>query len=193
MKHIELFGFAGSTYVRTARMVCAEKHVEYQLKPLEFRDESHRALHPFLRMPVMRVGELVLYETLAIATYVDEAFEGPRLMPGNPAGRARALQWVSTCSGYLYPDLVQSLLKGDDPSEDELNAARRDLEIVDLQLREGLFLLGSEAYLCDLFLAPMIAFAQAHPAAPRLFRALDGIMAWRDRIASRNSFSETQA
>jgi glutathione S-transferase len=63
MQHVELFGFAGSTCVRTARMACIEKHVEHQLKPLEFRADSHRALHPFLRMPVLRAGELVLYET----------------------------------------------------------------------------------------------------------------------------------
>jgi glutathione S-transferase len=192
MKHVELFGLAGSTYVRTARMVCAEKNVEVQLKPLEFRADSHRALHPFLRMPVMRVGELVLYETLAIASYIDEAFDGPPLMPASPAGRARALQWVSTCSDYLYRDLVQALLKEEDPAEDALHRARHHLELVDMQLREGPFLLGSELYLCDLFLAPMLAFAQSHAAAPRLFRALDGIHAWHDRIASRSSFSRTQ-
>jgi hypothetical protein len=38
----------------------------------------------------------------------------------------------------------------------------------------------------------MIAFAQSHAAGPQLFRALDGIGAWRDRIASRTSFVETQ-
>lgn len=191
MKHVEIFGFAGSTYVRTARMVCLEKHVEHQLRPLEFRSDSHRALHPFLRMPVMRIGDTVLYETLAIATYIDEAFDGPALMPDSPLGRARALQWVSTCSDYLYRHLVQALLKSDDAAEDDLGAARRALEIVDMHLRDGPFLLGSEIYLCDLFLAPMIVFAQDHAAAASLFQALDGICAWRERIASRSSFAMT--
>jgi len=192
MKHVELFGFAQSTFVRTARMACIEKRVEHQLKPLEFRADSHRALHPFLRMPVLRSGELVLYETLAIATYVDDAFDGPRLMPGSPSGRARALQWISTCSDYLYRDLVTVLLTDEGPADDVLAAARRDLEIVDHQLQDGPFLLGDELFLCDLFLAPMIAFAQTHAAGPRLFRSLDGIQAWRDRIGSRNSFLETR-
>lgn len=193
MKHVELFGFAGSTFVRTARMACVEKHVEHQLRPLEFRADSHRALHPFLRMPVLRAGELVLYETLAITTYIDEAFDGPQLIPGGASGRARALQWISTCSDYLYRDLVGALLTEEDPADEVLSAARRDLEIVDRQLNDGPFLLGTELFLCDLFLAPMIAFARAHAAAPRLFRSLDGIQAWHDRIASRNSFVETRA
>ncbi len=190
MKHVELFGFAGSTYVRTARMVCAEKRVEYQLKPLEFRQDSHRELHPFLRMPVMRVGDLVLYESLAIATYIDDAFDGPRLVPGTPVGRARMLQWISTCSDYLYADLVQALLKSDDPSDADLAAARRDLEVVNQPLANRPFLLGDELYLCDLFLAPMIDFAHGHQAT--LFAGLDGLAAWRLRMASRSSFKGTQ-
>jgi RNA polymerase sigma-70 factor, ECF subfamily len=74
------------------------------------------------------------------------------------------------------------------PADEDLSAARRDLEIVDRQLRDGPFLLGHELFLCDLFLAPIIGFAQAHAAAPRLFRSLGGIQSWHDRIASRSSF-----
>ena len=191
MKHVELFGFAGSTYVRTARMVCAEKHVDYELKPLEFRQPSHRALHPFLRMPVMRVGDLVLYESLAIATYLDDAFDGPALVPDTPVGRARMLQWISTCSDYVYTDLVQALLKAEDPSDDDVATARRDLEVVDRQLASAPFLLGNDLYLCDLFLAPMIEFAHGRKAS--LFAGLDGLAAWRQRITARSSFKGTQA
>jgi glutathione S-transferase len=192
MKHIELYGFAGSTFVRTARMICEEKHVDYQLKPLEFRQESHRALHPFLRMPVMRIGNTILYETSAIAIYIDESFDGPRLSPSKPLARAQMQQWISTCNDYLYRDLVRALLEPDDPSEEVWAAARQDLEIVDRQLRGNLFLLGGEIYLCDLFLAPMIAFAGSKAKTP-LFQGLDGLSAWRERLESRASFSATQS
>jgi glutathione S-transferase len=192
MKHVELFGFAGSTYVRTARMVCIEKHIDHQLQPLAFGAESHRALHPFLRMPVMRVAGLVLYETLAIGTYLDEAFEGPRLMPDAAADRARALQWISTCNDYVYRDLVSLLAQHDAPCAAQLEPARRDLEIVDRQLTDMPFLLGNEMHLCDLFLAPMVAFARAHAAGPGLLRGLDHLQSWCDRMASRASFGQTQ-
>lgn len=192
MKHVEIFGFAGSTYVRTARMVCEEKQVDYHLQPLEFGQESHRALHPFLRMPVVRIGKTTLYETLAITIYIDEAFDGPRLAPKDPMGRAQMLQWISTCNDYLYKDLVKAALKSDGPSEHDLAAARRALEVVDRQLNGSPFLLGNEIYLCDLFLAPMIAFAQNNKDKPELFRGLGGIAAWHDRLSSRASFAATQ-
>lgn len=192
MQHIEIYGFAPSTYVRTARMVCEEKHVDYQLKPLEFGEESHRALHPYLRMPVMRAGKLMLYETLAIASYIDNTFEGPRLEPDQAEGHARMLQWISAFNDYLYTDLVRALLKSENPADADLTAARRDLEIVDRQLLAGPFLLGKEIYLCDLFLAPMIAFAEQAVSDRKLFKKLDGLAAWRDKIGSRASFKATQ-
>jgi len=192
MKHVEILGFAGSTYVRTARMVCEEKHVDYQLLPLEFGQDSHRTLHPFLRMPVVRVGKNTLYETLAIATYINEAFDGPRLAPKEAMGRAQMLQWISACSDYLYEDLVKAALKPDGASADESAAARRGLEIVNRQLDGNPFLLGSEIYLCDLFLAPMVAFAQRRKDQRELFRGLKGLAAWHDRLSSRASFTATQ-
>jgi glutathione S-transferase len=96
MNAVTLYGFPGSTYVRTARMVCEEKRIPYTLSPLEFRSESHRALHPFLRMPAMRAGDVLLFETLAIATYLDGTGEARPLQPAAPPDRARMLQWVRT-------------------------------------------------------------------------------------------------
>jgi glutathione S-transferase len=193
MQAIEIFGFSGSTYVRTARMVCEEKHVAYRLQPLEFRQDSHRALHPFLRMPVIRIGDVLLYETLAIAIYVDAAFSGPRLSPDDALAQARMLQWISTCNDYLYRDLVQAFAKPDDPSEHDVAVARRDLEIVERQLQCGPYLAGASVSLSDLFLAPMIAFAGNTQAGTTLLRGLDGLGAWCDRLWSRASFVATRS
>jgi len=59
---------------------------------------------------------------------------------------------------------VGGLLEVDDPAPEAIEAARRDLEVVDRQMQTGGFLLGAELYLCDLFLAPMIAFVESSPA-----------------------------
>lgn len=192
MQHIEIYGFAQSTYVRTARMVCEEKHLDYQLLPLEFRQDSHRALHPFLRMPVMRVGEVIIYETLAIACYLNSMNTSSPLEPSNPLQRAQMFQWISTCNDYLYPDLVAILLTENGPTQDQLDKARLDLELIDKQLMNEPFLLGKEIYLCDFFLAPMISFASGHPACQEIFLGLDWLQAWKQKLESRTSFKETQ-
>lgn len=192
MQTIEIHGFPQSTYVRTARMACEEKGVAYALHPLEFRSESHRALHPFLRMPVMRAGELVLYETLAITSYVDEAFQGPPLVPAEPPQRARNLQWISACNDYLFGDLVRALFHSERPDEEQISLARRDLEVFDRALGGRDFLLGEEPWLCDYFLAPMTAFAEERGEKLGLLDGLDALAGWMRRVGGRSSFRATQ-
>ena len=142
MPGIEIHGFAQSTYVRTARMVCVEKGADHDLVPLDFRSDAHRALHPFLRMPVMRDGDVLLFESLAIATYLDQTRDGPALQPSDPLGRARMLAWVTASMDYVHGTLLRPFLGADALSQKQAAAARGNLEIVDKALSTGPFLLG---------------------------------------------------
>jgi Glutathione S-transferase len=55
---ITLYGFDGSTYVRTVRMLLAEKGAQYDQVPVhvlkgEPRQPEHLARHPFGKVPVV--------------------------------------------------------------------------------------------------------------------------------------------
>ena len=191
MPAVEIHGFAQSTYVRTARMACVEKGVEHELVPLDFRSDSHRALHPFLRMPVMRDGEVLLFESLAIATYLDETRDGPALQPGDPLGRARMLAWITASMDYVHGTLLRPFLDADALSEDQLAAARGNLEIVDKALSKGPFLMGGALTLADLYLAPMVAFAEGQAQFEELTKGLGGLARWREAVWTRDSFQQT--
>ncbi|NNG05081.1 MAG: glutathione S-transferase family protein [Inquilinus sp.] len=193
MPEIEIHGFAQSSYVRTARMVCIEKGVPHELVPLDFQSEAHRALHPFLRMPVLRAGDLVLYETLAIASYLDESRDGPALQPGDALGRARMLQWISASMDYVHGTLLRPFLTVETLSAEQRAAARGNLEVVDRALADGPYLLGAQFTLADLFLAPMVGFAESRPEFAELSEGLDGLAAWRETIWTRDSFRRTLA
>src|SRR5215470_1305104 len=88
MSSVEIIGFAPSTYVRAARMVCEEKAIPYELKPSRPHAPEVTAIHPFGKIPVMRHGDFELCESKAIATYLDLAFPGPRLFPTAPGYRS---------------------------------------------------------------------------------------------------------
>src|SRR6185295_11803643 len=83
MADVVVFGFPRSTYVHIVRLVLAHKQVPYEFRDLEpdMGSAVHLALHPFDRVPILRHGGFTLYETSAIVTYVDEAFEGVALQP----------------------------------------------------------------------------------------------------------------
>ena len=99
MADVILHGVAPSTYTRTARLTCEGKGVSYQLEPVEFGSARHLALHPFGKIPILEHGSTRIFETLAIARYVDEAFKGPALQPADAKGRALMTQWISApCS-----------------------------------------------------------------------------------------------
>ena len=72
-----LYGLARSVYTRIARLVLLEKNVVHRLEEVEIFGAggvpaSHLKRHPFGRIPVLRHGDFVLYETPAISCYVDE-------------------------------------------------------------------------------------------------------------------------
>jgi glutathione S-transferase len=102
MASIVLYGFDGSTYVRTVRMLLAEKNAQYDLVPVnvlagEPRQPEHLDRHPFGKVPVLDHDGFRVMESSAIAPYLDEVLPGPSLTPATPRiVRACAWQWASS-------------------------------------------------------------------------------------------------
>lgn len=191
MSATTIYGFAGSTYTRTARMACEEKGLAYELEPVDYGSDSHAEIHPFRRMPVMQNGSIRLFEALAITSYVDATGEGIDLQPSDPAKRALMLQWISAVNDYVYPDVVRTLLKDDGPTEEDFANARGRLEPFDRALAAGEWLAGQEFSLADLFLAPIDAFGEEALRAAGTLDGFDGLATWRERVRARPSFAAT--
>ena len=103
-----VFGFPHSTYVHIVRLILTHKGVPYTFRDLETEmgKPTHLALHPFNRVPVLQHGDFTVYETSAIATYIDETFEKPPLQPKNARDRARMHQWISSVNSYYYTYMI---------------------------------------------------------------------------------------
>jgi glutathione S-transferase len=82
-----VYGFPRSTYVNIVRLILAHKDVAFTFHDLEtvMGKAEHLALHPFNRVPILKHGDFTVYETSAIAAYIDEAFPGRRLTPQDVA------------------------------------------------------------------------------------------------------------
>jgi glutathione S-transferase len=104
MTDVSLLGFPRSTFVHIARLVLTHKGAPYTFRNLEpeMGSAAHLALHPFNRVPILQHGDFTLYETSAIAAYIDEAFDGPALQPKDVRARARMNQWISAVNSYYY-------------------------------------------------------------------------------------------
>jgi len=80
----EIIGSVRSTYTRVVCMVCEEKAIQYVLTEKPLRAPAILAIHPFGKMPVLRHGDVELFESKAIATYLDRSFAGPHVFPSDP-------------------------------------------------------------------------------------------------------------
>lgn len=158
MSKVTIYGFAPSTYTQTALLVAEECGVEVQLAPLEFKQASHFALHPYGKMPVMDDGKVRLHETVAIASYLDAKYGGGKLTPADPVEHARMLQWISIGLDYAYARLVHPFLKEENTAE-EIAATAEQLKLLDVGMGEGVFLCGDAPSIADFFLYPMVAYA----------------------------------
>ena len=170
-------------------MVCVEKAIDYDLVPIDRGSDAHGALHPFRRMPVLEVDGEFMTETLAIASYLAEAFPGRTLTPDGFVALARMRTWMSICADYLFRDVVRTVPRGRQIADDERTTARTALERVESMIDAQPFLVGDTLTLADLYLAPQ--FANCREKAPDLLEGLDRLASWAGAIVEHDSFKLT--
>ena len=131
-----VFGADYSVYVRIVRLVLQEKGVAYDLVPVDAFAPAgpgvdHLARHPFGRIPAFEHDGFKLYETGAIARYIDESFDGPGLQPADTKARARMNQVIGIADSYAYRAMVWDVMverinkpaRGEMPDEVRIAAA----------------------------------------------------------------------
>ncbi len=93
-------------------LVLRQAGIAFREQVLAFETEGWRdaiaALSPTRRVPVLQHGELVVWDSLAIAEYVADAFPGARLWPSDRAARARA-RAVSAEMHAGFPNMRRDL------------------------------------------------------------------------------------
>ena len=197
MSEVTLFGFPRSTYVQIAGLVLTHKDVPYRFHDLESEmgGPSHLALHPFDRVPILRHGDFTLYETAAITSYVDEAFDGRKLTPEEPQKRARMNQWISAINGYYYPYMIYHVSHERNvfpqlgiPSDEKVVAHAMPkveicLQVMERQLSHGKeYLLGPGVTLADFYMLPMIHAFGFAPESQGMYPNLPAICTWREQM-----------
>ena len=190
MADVVIYGWERSTYVWTVRLVCAEKGVSHALEPLDMKSKAHLDLHPFAKMPVLRHGDLVLYETSAICRYIDATFGGAALKPVKADERARMEQWISVLNAYCYDPLIRRFVlqyafpKGAD--------GQPDRAVIDAALEGRDFLAGDAPSIADFFLVPMLFYVRLMPEGARLLKSFGDLRRVHDGLMERPSFAATK-
>ncbi|WP_043362894.1 glutathione S-transferase family protein [Belnapia sp. F-4-1] len=204
MAELEIIGVARSTYVWACRMVCAEKGVPHLHTRGWPGTPEMRALHPFGKIPAMRHGEVVLYESKAICTYIDRVFSGPRLIPEEPVAQALVEQWVSVVNTVIDPLCIRRYLyahvfpgTGDGASdrgaiEAAVPGVREQLGFLGRSVAPTGHLVGEGFTLADANLLPILYYLARLPEAGAIIAGLPALASYLTRHLARPSVASTE-
>lgn len=193
MTKVQIHGFAPSTYTRTACMAAIEKGIDHELVPIEYGKPSHFALHPFGKMPILTQGDLRLFETLSIVTYIDEIGDNSSLFGSIAEQRARIFGAISVAIDYAYRPVVHIDTNAGVATPEDLAVAAKPLNWLEAELANAAHIVGDRLSAADLFFAPMVAYHAAQVGDDVAYADRPRIAAWMAEIAKRPSFSTTGA
>jgi glutathione S-transferase len=201
---VTLFGLPPSTYTRTARLALAEKGVAYSFHECGPHGPDILAVNPFGRLPALTDGDFTVYETSAIIRYLDESFDGPPLLPGSIAERARCEQWTSAFNACIYGAIVPPYIRqyffprgeGGQPDRATIDAALVEmpatLAILDAGYAKSTWLAGESVSMADLFVMPVLAYLARMPEGPQLLATTPNLRRALASMQSRPSFLATE-
>jgi glutathione S-transferase len=204
---ITVHSIPGSPYGRIVLATCVEKNAAYRfhsITPGAHRQAPYMTLHPFSKIPAIEDAGFELYETQAIARYIDAVYGAPRaLTPKDPKSEARMNQVIGIIDCYFFAaDSAKSLgfnrvvapRLGFPVNEEAAIAAipqtRHCIEVLAGFLEKSPYVAGDTFSLADIHAGSHLDLLSGAPEAREMMQGTP-IPTWLDRLAARPSFATT--
>jgi glutathione S-transferase len=187
---LELVSHHLCPYVQRAAITLAEKSVPFRRTNIDLaaKPDWFRRISPHGKVPLLRVGEVVLFESAVICEYLDET-QTPRLHPADAVERARHRSWIKFASTTL--NAIWAFYTAPDAAAFE--GRRSDLADkfawVEQALGAGPWFAGSAFSLVDAAFAPVFRYFDVFEQYVdlRIFATTPKVRAWRRALAGRES------
>lgn len=161
MEKIELITAEVCPYAQRTHMTLIEKRLEFERREVDLANKPDwfKKVSPYGKVPVVKIGDQVVWESAVINEFVDESFPDKPMMPKEPYRRALARIWIDYCNTRWIDHTYDLLYEKDEAKQDELRAkVIEDLRYIEFEgmakLSDGPFWLGSEISLVDLTYYP---------------------------------------
>ena len=213
----EIYWISGSPYAWSVMLAMAVKGLPYESRLLDRSRDEHKAaeflaINPRGLVPVLKNGDTVICEAIAILAYLDKKHPEPALFGTTPEETGLVWQLVSEIDGYvrgpLRDGITAPIFRGkatDGDGADAVMSARGPahdaLRWVDDRLSGSSFLAGQAISAADIVLLPVIQ-ALARAAGKDGTAPLDlgilpfdetypGIAAWLTRMVALPGYDNT--
>jgi glutathione S-transferase len=187
---LTLISFDRCPYVQRPAIVLLEKGVAFEriYVDLANKPDWFLKISPFGKVPLLQVGDQVLFESIPICEYLEEVY-APHLYPADPILKARDRAWLDNASS-LQSDLWGVQTSGDEVVvEAKLVNIRKTLQMFEGELGEGPYFRGADFRLLDAIIAPAFRIMDhAETLTPlNTSEGLPKVQAWRKALAARPS------
>lgn len=187
---LTLVSFDLCPYVQRAAIALAEKGVPFQRRDVDLADKPawFRSISPLGKVPLLQVGDAVLFESAVIVEYLEDT-ETPRLHSADPLVRARHRAWMEFGSSILAD--IWTIETTPDRATFEAEAAllREKFGRLEMELGDGPYFAGEHFSLVDAVFAPAFRYFDVFDRYVDLgaFADLPKVQAWRHALAARPS------
>jgi glutathione S-transferase len=198
---MKIFGNPASTCTRKVLMTAHETRTPFDLVVVDFtkgehKQPAHLAHQPFGKVPALDDDGFAMYESRAMARYIDAKAGGP-LTPRDLQARARMEQWISVETENFAPHAMKfvyhSVFKREQTPE-VLGAAGAVLDVtygvLEKALAERQFLAGDAFSLAEICFAPYLEYLALTPAASKLAQH-PRVAAWWAAVSARPAWGKT--
>ena len=190
MADLTLVSYDLCPYVQRAAIALAEKGVRFRRVDVDLSDkpEWFRAISPLGKVPLLRVGDDVLFESAAIVEYIEETTPNA-LHPHDPIERAKHRAWMEFGSSVLADIWVLETTPDQAAFSAKRNVLMDKFKQIERKLSSGPHFAGAQFSLVDVVFAPVFRYFDTFERFVDLglFEAVPKVAAWRAALAKRPS------
>lgn len=187
---LQLISFVLCPFVQRAVIALREKQIEFTIEYIDLADPPNwfKQLSPLGKVPVLRVGGEVLFESSVILDYLDEVYP-PRLHPVDPLRRAQHKAWIEYGSGLLMDQVAICSARDEETYRTNIDIFRGNLGRLTGPLEAGLLTGDNNFTLLDAAYAPLFMRMEALGRKRGELTALypEGLASWANRVLQRPS------
>lgn len=174
---LELWWGSGSPYSWRALLALEYKKLPYESHLVQFAKQEHKSpqllqMNPRGRVPVLKDGDYVCFESLAIIQYLDRKYPDPPLFGHSAEESGTIMRVICEYQGYVEEHIMKViyaiLFQGAEGHSDEIARAMllvaSEAGTIEKRLSQSSWLVGEEFSAADVVIFPGIQM---------LLRALD--------------------
>jgi glutathione S-transferase len=166
---IDLYWGSGSAYAWRVLLALEFKQLPYKSHLLQFSKQEHKspqmlALNPRGRVPVLKDGDYVVFESLAVLYYLDLKYPSPPIFGHTPEEAGVIMRVICEFMTYAEPSLLRitaaiftgQVAENIDELTDAMHVVAREARTIEGRLSKEQWIVGANYCAADMVIFPWI-------------------------------------